>query len=86
MARRVRAEQHPATPATDLQSEAAGDETRTLVVSGLSGAAYRALLLKTFRETLDHPGTRISVAGTVREIIEEWHKREGEALLRPVRP
>jgi hypothetical protein len=70
-----------ASNATQQQSTPAeSSDSRTLVISGVPADAYKALMVRTFRDAMEH-GDRISVSGTVRDIILEWHRREGAALL-----
>ncbi len=65
----------PAAP-----EEVKRDKLHTLVISNIPQGIYNSLLLKTFKDAAQGKG-RPSVSQAIREILEDWNRREGPAMM-----
>jgi hypothetical protein len=63
-----------------LQEVKDQSEYHTLVISNVPRTIYNSLLLKTFKEAATGKG-RPSVSQAAREVLEDWNRREGPALM-----
>lgn len=69
-----------AAPAPAAVEEKKEDQLHTVVISNIPHSVYSLVLLRAFKDAASGKG-RVSVSQAFREILEDWSRREGPALM-----